>query len=246
MAKNNPTLEEAYNSVADEYLLSRSSGNTRTGFKNRVGEQPVMFNTVPKNLQGKKLLDLGCGPGIHAKEYCSRGAEVMGIDISEEMIKIAKKQAPQATFLKGNLFELPFPDNHFEIITSSYVLDHIKDLYSAAKEILRVLKPKGEFIFTIPHPIINMFRDEHEGKYTPSHPYFDTKAKFFNIGTAGKIFESYPRMMEDLFKPFLSLGMILVDFKENKPNPSWREQCDKFDENLLRIPFLCCFKWKKK
>ncbi len=205
-----------------------------------------MFDIVPKYLHGKKLLDLGCGPGLHAKEYCNRGAEVIGIDISEEMIKIAKEQVPKATFLKANLLELPFKNNHFDIITSSYVLDHIKDLGFAAKEIFRILKLGGEFIFTIPHPIINMFREQKDNEYVPSHSYFDNALKKFNIGSAGKIFESYPGTMEDLFKPFLSQGFILTDFKENKPDPSWREQCNNFDENLLRVPFLCCFKWIKQ
>jgi ubiquinone/menaquinone biosynthesis C-methylase UbiE len=246
MTEDKLTLEKAYDGIAEKYLISRSSGKTRCGFKNRVGEQPTMFETVPRELQGKKLLDLGCGPGIHAKEYCARGAEVIGVDISEEMIKIAKEQAPKATFLKADLLKIPFPNNHFDIITSSYVLDHIEDLNYAATEILRVLKDNGEFIFTIPHPIINMFRDEKEGKYIPSHYYFDTHFKYFNIGETGKIFKSYPRTLEDLFRPFLSSGMILVDFKENKPNTSWREEYENFDENLLRVPFLCCFRWKKK
>lgn len=239
-------LATAYDEGAEKFLFSRTEGKDLSGLQNREVEQPEMFELVPKDLSDLKLIDIGCGPGIHAREYTKRGAEVSGIDISPKMIELAKQYCPEGNFNVGNIYKIEFDDNNFDILTASFVLDHIKELKKAAKEIKRVLKKEGLFIFSVPHPIINMFRGSKHSDFTPSHTYYNKSEIYCNIANSGKNFVDFPRILEEYFKTFLEEGFELINFIENKPDKKWKERYEDFDENLLKVPFLCFFKWRKK
>ncbi len=234
-------LEEAYDEASKNYLFSRTEGKDKTGFQNREMEQPIMFELVPVDLNGKKLLDIGCGPGIHIKEYVERGAECIGIDLSNEMIKLAKNYCPQAKFESGNVYDLKFDNDSFDILTASFVIDHVRDLDKAVKEIKRVLKRGGLFIFSIPHPITYMFRDSERGTFIPSNSYFDNKTVYHNIAKTGFKFPGFPKILEEYFHVFLKENFSLINFRENKPKESWED----VDLMFVKIPHLAFFVWKK-
>src|SRR3989344_2769329 len=99
-------LSEEYDKIARSYLESRIATEGISGFQNREMERPTMFRMVPKNLQEKRLLDAGCGPGIHAREYVARGADVIGIDLSKEMITLAQAYCPEAYFQLEDYIEI--------------------------------------------------------------------------------------------------------------------------------------------
>src|SRR3989344_3920054 len=99
-------LVKAYNDAAENFLLTRTKSTETTGFQNRDVEQPTMFKLISNYLRGKKLLDIGCGPGIHLNEYIKRGAEGFGIDASKEMIRLAKKHCPEGKFFVQNIPDL--------------------------------------------------------------------------------------------------------------------------------------------
>lgn len=241
MSMEEKELKQAYDEASKDYLFSRTEGKDKTGFQNREMEQPMMFKLVPKDLKNKKLLDVGCGPGIHIKKYVERGAECIGIDLSSEMIKLAKEHCPTAKFETGNIYDLRFDDDSFDIVTASFVLDHVKDLDKAVKEVKRVLKLKGLFIFSIPHPITYMFRNSERGTFIPSNGYFDNKTFYYNIAKAGFKFPGFPRIFQDYFQEFLKQDFTLVDFRENTPKEEWA----KVDEMFVKIPHLTFFVWKK-
>lgn len=99
-----------------------------------------------------RVLDLGCGTAtltIIVKQ-AHPSAEVTGIDIDPDVLKIAKEKAANAGVLinldLGTAFKLPYADNHFDRIVSSLVFHHLttENKISTLKEVLRVLKPNGE------------------------------------------------------------------------------------------------------
>lgn len=239
-------LKEAYNTTAEKFFISRSKNIGVTGFQNREVEQPVMYSLVPNKLNKKKLLDLGCGPGIHLKEYSKRGAKCFGLDISEEMIKIAKKNCPKANLTVGSIYQMDYPNNYFDIVTASFVLDHVKEINTVVKEIRRVIKKGGTLTYSVPHPIIYMFRGSEKSKFIPSNNYFDTSPFYYDIAHGGKKFPEFPRLLEDYTNCFLNSGFKLIKFVENKPNKEWITKYSHLDQNLLKVPFLCFFKWRKE
>lgn len=98
--------------------------------------------------KGKKVLDIGCGaPGWQVRNYASSGSDVYGIDITEFAVK-STEQALKIFGLKGHIVvadaaNLPFPDNHFDFVSSGGVLHHTADVNKCIEEIHRVLKPEG-------------------------------------------------------------------------------------------------------
>lgn len=75
------------------------------------------------SLAGKSVLDIGVGSGSWALELHKQGAQVTGIDFSQKMLKKAKDRCPrEITILQADALALPFPDQSFDIVTSSLVL----------------------------------------------------------------------------------------------------------------------------
>ena len=244
--KEEKQLRKAYDANAERYLFTRSHPESlEVGFQNREIEQPTMFSLIPKNLKGKKLLDLGCGPGIHLRKYYKRGAICSGVDLSSEMIRLAKKQNPKIELKVGSVYKINFKTGSFDIITASFVMDHVSDLKKAVCEIKRVLKKGGLFIFSIPHPTSMMFRNS-KGAYVPTNSYYDNTVYYYNLAGAGHIFPDYPRILQEYFDIFLKNGFELVQFVENKPNSSWKRKYKKLYKNYLKMPVICFFKWKKR
>jgi demethylmenaquinone methyltransferase/2-methoxy-6-polyprenyl-1,4-benzoquinol methylase/phosphoethanolamine N-methyltransferase len=104
---------------------------------------------------GDKVLDVGCGTGtltIAAKARAGASGEVHGIDAAPEMIEVARRKAAaqdvDVDFQVGLIEDIPFPDDAFDLVLSSFMLHHLPaDLKRAGfVEIHRVLKPDGRFL----------------------------------------------------------------------------------------------------
>jgi ubiquinone/menaquinone biosynthesis C-methylase UbiE len=104
---------------------------------------------------GKTVLDYGCGNGENSLPLVSRGARVIGLDVSEDLLGLARRRlelhglADRATFLAGSAHELPLPDRSVDAVMGIAILHHL-DLDLAAREVHRVLKPGGLAVFQEP------------------------------------------------------------------------------------------------
>ena len=128
---------------------------------NEIVEKPTMLSLLP-NLQGKKLLDLGCGTGGHLQLYLERGAaKVIGTDLSEKMLEQAEKDLQKCGQFSGrfSLYQLPMekltelPERDFDVITSSFAFHYIEDFPALLASIANKLKPNGTLVFSQEHPI---------------------------------------------------------------------------------------------
>ncbi len=103
----------------------------------------------------KTVLDYGCGLGDNTVLIASRGARVIGVDISPELIELAKKRLEQHNLLQtaqlqvGSAHELPLEDESIDIVFGMAILHHL-DLRLASAEVFRVLKNGGRAIFLEP------------------------------------------------------------------------------------------------
>lgn len=103
---------------------------------------------------GKKVLDIGCGPGWYTVNYARGKAEVVGVDLTEKAVELASKFLNHENLDNGRVEQadaqnLPFEDNRFDLVASSGVLHHVPDIMSAFREVKRVLKPDGEAKITL-------------------------------------------------------------------------------------------------
>jgi SAM-dependent methyltransferase len=111
---------------------------------------------------GDRVLDLGCGGGRHAFEVYRRGGRVVALDQNADEIREVRKwfaamelegEAPagaSAIAVEGDALNLPFPDDSFDKIIISEVMEHIPDDKGVLAEMVRVLKPGGSIAITVP------------------------------------------------------------------------------------------------
>lgn len=92
------------------------------------------------------VLDVACGTGDMAVSLVERGCTVTGVDISEEMLAIARQKAPIVTFMIADAEHLPFPDASFDAVTCAFGVRNFVHLEQGLSEMLRVLKPGGRMV----------------------------------------------------------------------------------------------------
>lgn len=95
-----------------------------------------------------RLLDAGCGPGGLVKGYVGIAERVIGVD---EYAHTFHEPAEIHALAAARLDNLPFPNATFDVITCSWVLEHLHDPKTVFSEIVRVLKPAGRFLFITPN-----------------------------------------------------------------------------------------------
>ena len=122
------------------------------------------------NVRSKSILELGCGKSTFATKLCKKGANVIGIDISDVAINYSKEnytwtgKEGSTEFTVMNAEELDFEDNSFDKIVGSSIIHHL-ELKKSIPGFARVLKPDGLGVFLEPlghNPLINLYR-----KFTP-------------------------------------------------------------------------------
>lgn len=127
-------------SIFNKKYVSTTYKQKKTSYPEKFCEH--LFSEFPKD---SKLLDVGCGNGDFTLELENLGLNVYGIDISEEH-NLGDK------FTKVNIQtdKYPFPDNHFDLIFSKSVIEHLREPDFLFDEVYRVLKPGGTFVCLTP------------------------------------------------------------------------------------------------
>lgn len=125
-----------YNKVADKYAQKYFDDLTDTPYINKF------LALLPKSA---KVLDIGCGPGTFTKYLLGKGFDVEGIDLSSEMLRLARENVPQAKFAEIDMRKLTYPDESFDGLLVAYSLIHIpsEEIPAALKGFYRILKLGG-------------------------------------------------------------------------------------------------------
>lgn len=101
---------------------------------------------------GARVLDLGCGNGAKISRLATR-FEVVGVDLSEQQLRLARANVPEATFVQGDLAELDFTPGSFDAVTALYSLVHVprEDHRELFERIRQWLGPGGLFLASLSH-----------------------------------------------------------------------------------------------
>lgn len=103
-------------------------------------------------MAGDRILDVGCGTGILAREAATRvgpTGSVAGLDRDEGMLAVARRIAPAIEWRQGDALELPFEDESFDVVVSQFALMYFPDRLKALKEMKRVLGPGGRLAVAV-------------------------------------------------------------------------------------------------
>jgi ubiquinone/menaquinone biosynthesis C-methylase UbiE len=101
---------------------------------------------------GARLLDVACGTGVVARTAADRVGtdQVVGVDLNEAMLIVARRTAPGIEWRQGDVTELPFPDASFDAVTCQMALMFVPDVERAFTEMARVARPGGRVAVVVP------------------------------------------------------------------------------------------------
>ncbi len=242
MVDRRPLGQRNYSDFAGRY-----SARLATQPWNAYYERPATLSLLP-DVAGRRLLDAGCGPGVYAKDLRARGAEVVGLDVTPEMLLEAHARlGPDVPLLRANLERpLPFAYATFDIVLSALVVDYVEDWDALFAEFHRVLRPGGTLVFSTGHPASDIEVARRHGD--PDTDYFSCTSLVYvwhGWGDPPQPIEFLRRSLEDTLNPLARAGFILDHVLEPKPTELFREREPKDYERLQRSPAFLCLRATK-
>ncbi|WP_207592565.1 methyltransferase domain-containing protein [Halomontanus rarus] len=236
-------VEDHYDALADRWTEF-----TEGPWKKRV-LWPMTRSLLPE-VAGKRVLDVGCGDGTYSAWLADQGADVLGIDLSREMISVARENhGEDAEFQRADITDSlsGVDDREFDLVCCQHVFSHLPELDGPLAEFARVLEPGGTVVISTHHPFHD-FLVVREREYPetseidgmdlepdvdprPDDPtYYDTEQ--FEIYWAGPESSNpgtyYRRSLNGLLQPLLDAGFELRELVE----PDLRAAVDADDLDL--------------
>jgi SAM-dependent methyltransferase len=216
---------ETYDAMAADYVAHE--GNPYSA----LYEQPNLRAMVP-SAPGLRVLDAGCGAGRNAVWLVSQGADVVGLDASAELLRLARERLPSATFLLGDLADpLPFDDGSFDVVVASLVMHYLRDWVPTLRELRRVLSPGGEMVLSTHHPAMDV-------ELSASGDYFATELLCDRWLVAGSEYDVrfWHRPLSRMFREIAEAGWRIDELSEPQPLPEVRERFPEVWERLTTRP----------
>lgn len=141
-ATGHPPVELFYDSIADEF----DDVMNMYDLERRLH---VIFDVFFKgvDLRGSNLLDAGCGTGWFSQRACLRGARVTALDIGPRLLGHVRRKCDAVTIV-GDVLDLEYADNTFDVVISSECIEHTRDPQRAVRELIRVCRPGGRIAIT--------------------------------------------------------------------------------------------------
>lgn len=188
--------------------------------------RPVEHNEL-KNVAGKTLLHLQCHFGLDTLSWAREGADVVGVDLSDESINLARSLSSEldipATFICSELLDLPnVLTRQFDIVFTSYgVLNWLSDLKGWADVIAHFLKPDGIFYIVEFHPFSNIF-DSDSPELKVANQYFFSEEPFrfemqgsYAAETNETVYGyNWKHSLSDIFNALIGAGLQIESFNE--------------------------------
>src|SRR5258708_41019 len=153
--------QAGYDSVAGEY-----ADKYLNEFDHKPLDRQLLDRFADQVRDKGRACDLGCGPGQVARYLKSSGVDVMGIDLSPQMVEQARKLNPGIPFQQGDMRHLDLPDAALAGMAAFYCIIHIprEDVIAVLRELNRVLMPDGLLLLTFHAGEQTLHRDEFFGK----------------------------------------------------------------------------------
>lgn len=204
---------------------------------NELLEQPTIKRLI-KPVQGKTVLDLGCGLGHQIESILSQRPEkIIGVDISKKMLAEAKKRisSPTVEWVCQAVEEYELGEEKFDLILSSMTLHYINNLTMVFQKIYYALKPGGQFLFSIEHPICTATLQTLNGMQNkPNYAIEDPRKQDWFV----KDIIKYHRKVSTIVEGVLEAGFILKNLQEPTPDARLLRQRPDFEKHIQHPPIL--------
>ena len=177
------------------------------------------------DVNGKDVLDLGCGYGWHCKYAAEQGAKsVLGIDQSRLMIAEADKRnaAPCVQYRVCSLQDYDYPAEAYDLVISNLVLHYVEDLDTVYRNVFETLRPGGVFLMNIEHPTFTAGVNQTfaaDGAW-PVDNYYYPGLRETNF--LGHTVTKYHHTLTQILMGLIKAGFRLEAVEEAMPPEAWR------------------------
>ena len=232
-----PIAIDVYEAIAENYATTVDSKAIYVHY-----ERPALLSLLPE-VNGKRVLDAGCGPGSYAEWFVRHGAKVIALDISSKMVQLARKRLGGTAEVRQADLTNPLDfleDESIDIIWCPLVLHYIKEWDSVFTEFSRILGQSGLLIFSIHHPLMDFIKFDAEN-------YFATELVEDTWTGFGELVKMpfYRRPLSAIIAPLLSAGFLIEQMIEPQPTAAYQQEDPAEYELLCREPRRLCIRAKK-
>jgi SAM-dependent methyltransferase len=175
------------------------------------------------DVRGRRALEVGCGAAAPARWLTREGAEVVGVDLSAGMLRHAvaagSRSGVRVALLQADACALPFGAETFDVAYTAFgAVPFVADSARVMREVHRVLRPGGRWVFAVTHPMRWIFLDDPgEGGLVAVHSYFDRRP-YVEYGPDGSAtYVEQHRTLGDRVRELVEAGFVLRDLVE----PEW-------------------------
>jgi len=168
------------------------------------------------DVDGRDVLEVGCGAAQCSRWLAARGARVVGLDLSAGMLDRARGRVPA---VQADARHLPFADATFDLAFSAYgAVPFVADPQVVMSSVARVLRPGGRWVFSVTHPVRWAFPDDPgPAGLTAVRSYFD-RTPYVEEDEAGRVlYAEHHRTLGDRIRDVVGAGLVLEDLVE----PEW-------------------------
>ncbi|WP_028927456.1 class I SAM-dependent methyltransferase [Pseudonocardia acaciae] len=227
-AESSAASRRWWDADADDYQAEHGAFLGDTDFvwcPERLRESDAQLLGDPAGLAGARVLEVGCGAAACARWLAARGAAVVGLDLSAGMLRQARlasgRSGVSVPLVQADAERLPFGDGRFDLACSAFgAVPFVADPGRVMREVARVLRPGGRWVFAVNHPMRWMFSDDPgPDGLTVSQSYFDT-SPYLEVDDQGRAtYVEHHRTLGDRIRDIVSAGLELYDLVE----PEWPE-----------------------
>jgi ubiquinone/menaquinone biosynthesis C-methylase UbiE len=200
-----------------------------------------------------RVLDLGCGEGRWSRVLADKGASVVGVDGSADMIRFAIESERDdrlgIEYKRADLRKLPFEDESFDLVVSAMVLMDVADLVGVLREARRVLQCDGRLVASVTHPIMGVnrsdwlrIRDEKIGRLIRDYFREGRERLDWGMRRLDTPFSTYTyhRTLSTVFSSFVKAGFMVTALDEVRPTAAAARECPDVADALI-APFFIVF-----
>lgn len=227
-----PLSSDAYHAHAADY-----AEHARDSPYNAHYDRPAVLELLG-DVDGRDVLDAGCGPGFYAAELLARGARVTGCDESQAMVDLARRQAGGAELRRHDLNE-PLdwlPDGSMDLVVMALVVHYLTDRTRTFRDVHRVLRPGGRLVVSTRHP--TTMWTLHGGSYFTAGPVEETWEQGWKV-------RLWRQPLERWCAEFADAGFVIERLMEPRPVDAMAERYPDDHAKLLREPGFIAFRLAK-